>query len=68
MVVSERSKDMTYAERATWGKCPVCSVGHGEWCNGDVGISLGQNVRGEFPEKGVHIVRLQNAPTRWVAQ
>lgn len=66
--MSEKVKELTYEERATWGDCPVCKVGHGEWCNGDVGISLGLNVMGEPPEKGVHISRLQKAPTRWVAQ
>jgi len=66
--MGERVKDLTYEERATWGECPVCKVGHGEWCNGDFGISLGLNMRGNPPEKGVHIVRLQMAPTRWVAQ
>lgn len=57
-------KELTQEERFTWGECPVCSVKHGERCNGDVGIALGRNIHGEIPEGGVHLGRLERAPFR----
>lgn len=57
-------RELTYEERATWGTCPVCSAPHGEFCNSNVGFSLGRNVNGEIPPNGVHLGRLQNAPLK----
>ena len=57
-------RELTYEERATWGKCPVCSAPHGEFCNGHVGLSLGRNVNGEIPAGGVHLARIQSAPIK----
>jgi hypothetical protein len=56
--------ELTYEERATWGKCPACGVSHGQRCHPDVGLALGTNVHGERPEDGVHLGRLQRAPFR----
>ncbi len=57
-------RELTYAERATWGECPVCHAPHGEWCNGEVGIPLGRTLSGNLPSDGVHLGRLQRAPAR----
>lgn len=57
-------RELTYDERATWGTCPVCAAEHGKFCNSSIGIPLGRNVNGDIPERGVHLVRLQNAPFR----
>ena len=59
------TREATYQERATWGDCPVCHAGHGEWCRA-TGIPLGTNINGVAPVQGdgAHLGRLQNAPTR----
>lgn len=57
-------KTLTYAERATWGDCPVCEAKHGEYCNRWVGVSLGTTAHGTPPKNGVHLGRLQKAPTK----
>jgi hypothetical protein len=53
----------TYAERATWGTCPACKAEPGQPCNSDVGIALGANIDGQRPSEGVHLGRIQRAPT-----
>jgi len=53
-----KTRETTFEERATWGKCPVCGAGQGEWGLSTVGFSLGVIPDG----KGVHLGRLQNAP------
>lgn len=60
--MSNPVKELSYAERATWGRCAVCEAAHGEWCNGLVGFPLGRNINGEVPSEGVHLGRLQAAP------
>lgn len=56
-------REATYEERATWGDCPVCHAGHGEWCRA-TGIPLGVKVGGAMPVQGdgAHLGRLQRAP------
>ena len=56
-------RELTYVERATWGECPVCHALHGSWCNGHGSPCLGQTVGGGPPADGVHLGRLQEAPT-----
>lgn len=58
------SREATFEERATWGECPACHAKHGEWCNPDVGFPLGMNIHGKCAENGVHLGRLQRAPSR----
>jgi hypothetical protein len=58
------TQDLTYAERSTWGVCPVCDAIHGEPCDGRIGVPLGVNVNGQRPTEGAHLGRLQNAPVR----
>jgi len=57
-------RETTYAERATWGECPVCNAKHGVPCDGNIGIALGRNVNGEPAPEGAHLGRLQRAPLR----
>jgi len=57
-----RVRKLTYEERATWGKCPVCQAGPGEWCNPQIGVAMGRTVYGEPPNQGAHMGRLQEAP------
>jgi hypothetical protein len=59
-------EDLTYDERSTWGTCPVCKATEGNPCHLEVGFSLGVNINGERPTKGVHLGRLNNAPERRV--
>lgn len=58
------TRDTTYAERATWGECPVCKAQHGEPCNPDIGFSVGLTSAGLPPRDGAHLGRLQHAPRR----
>lgn len=59
-----RKRGLTYEERATWGKCPVCQAEDGEWCHAEIGLQLGQKVGGGRMQtgEGAHLARLQNAP------
>lgn len=57
-------RELTFEERAKWGKCPVCAAEQGESCNRKIGIPLGVNVHGEVLEGGAHLGRLQRAPKR----
>ena len=59
-------RETTVDERAVWGLCPVCRAEHGEPCNPDVGLQLGQPVGGGRIKagNGVHLSRIQNAPMR----
>lgn len=61
-MIDQGKRELTYDERATFGNCKICGAKHGEWCNGDVGISLGRTVDGKHPEGGVHLGRIQEAP------
>ena len=51
-------RELTYEERSIWGECPVCKASHGDKCY-PTGIHLGCNIT-----KGVHLGRLQKAPTK----
>lgn len=57
-------REPTYAECATWGVCPVCEAGHGQWCNSSVRMHMGRKVDGRFLQTGgcAHVARLKNAP------
>ena len=55
-------RELTYDERATYGECPVCHAKHGEWCDGNIGVPLGQSVSGYPTSNGVHLGRIQRAP------
>ena len=59
-------RETSYEERATWGVCPVCSAGHGEWCHAEIGAQLGVRVDGRRMQtgEGAHVARLQKAPMR----
>lgn len=57
-----RVRELSFDERAKWGKCPVCDASDGEPCNGLVGIALGRNINGATPPGGAHLGRLQRAP------
>lgn len=57
-------RELTFADRAKWGTCPVCDAKHGEPCNGYVGIQFGHTVTGKPVEGGAHLGRLQRAPTQ----
>ena len=59
-----RQRKLTYEERATWGKCPVCQAEDGEWCHAEIGPQLGIQVGGGrmATGEGAHLARLQNAP------
>lgn len=57
-----RVRDLSFDERARWGKCPVCDQEDGEPCLSFVGIALGRNINGETPPGGAHLGRLQRAP------
>jgi len=57
-----KSEELTYDERATWGTCPICNATPGQWCDGEIGLRFG----GQIPHHGVHIARLQAAPTKRV--
>ena len=52
-------RELTYQERATWGRCPVCGAESGEPCDPDQGITLGSQPKGTI---GVHLGRLMRAP------
>lgn len=56
--------ELTYDERATWGKCPVCDAPEGEWCHAEVGFQVGIRVDGTRMQtgQGAHLARLQRAP------
>lgn len=57
-------RELTYEQRATWGKCPVCLAPHGERCNGVGSPQLGHSVNGGPIHQGVHLGRIQRAPIR----
>ena len=57
-------KELNWDERATWGECPICHAPNGEYCYSEVGIPIGRNANGQPPERGVHLGRLQKAPTK----
>jgi len=59
-------RDLTNAERFTWGKCPACEAPHGEPCRAAVGLQLGVRVDGRRMRdgEGAHLGRLQRAPRR----
>lgn len=57
-------RKLTFDERATWGDCPVCKAPDGEPCHPEVGFPIGLNVKGERPKDGVHLGRLNAAPSR----
>lgn len=63
---TEQGREATFTERATWGTCPVCEAGPGEWCHAEIGIQLGTPLRGGRLKvgDGAHLARLQNAPLR----
>lgn len=48
----------TYAERCTWGTCPVCGATHGERCEATEGEWFGWTA-----STGAHKRRLELAPT-----
>lgn len=64
--MDDQPRDATYEERATWGTCPVCQAGPGQWCHAEVGVQLGRTVSGAPLQtgKGAHLARLKLAPTR----
>lgn len=55
-------RELDFAERATWGDCPVCRAKHGEPCNANVGLVIGRTIHGAPPCDGAHLGRLRNAP------
>lgn len=55
---------LTWNQRITWGRCPVCNAQPGERCHSDVGISMGVSATGGPPVDGVHVGRLSAAPAR----
>jgi hypothetical protein len=59
-------RELTTAERFVWGTCPACGAEHGQPCNADVGIQLGQPANGGrmTTGDGAHLSRLQAAPFR----
>lgn len=61
-----RERELSFAERATWGKCPVCEATDGQWCHAEVGLQLGRKVTGQLLQtgEGVHLARLSLAPLR----
>ena len=60
------ARETTYEERATWGICPVCGAGDGEWCHAEIGAQLGVLLDGRRMQtgEGAHLARLQKAPMR----
>ena len=62
----QKGRETTFEERATWGTCPTCKAGPGEWCYADAGIQLGTPAGGGRMKDGdgAHLGRLQNAPRR----
>jgi hypothetical protein len=60
------SRELTWDERATWGRCPVCLAQHGTYCHADFGIQLGRHADGtELQDgEGVHLARIRLAPER----
>jgi hypothetical protein len=63
----EQPRELTFAERATWGTCSICGAEDGEWCYAEIGLQLGCHVDGSRMRtgEGVHASRLIAAPT-WV--
>lgn len=62
----QKGRETTYEEVATWGTCPICNAGPGEWCHAEIGIQLGSSVCGGKMKtgSGAHLARLQKAPNR----
>ena len=56
------TRDLSYDEKARWGKCPICHAMDGEPCYSEVGIPLGRTLSGGPPEDGAHLGRLNAAP------
>lgn len=63
MMPQSSVRESTWAERSTWGECPVCAAPNGQPCDPDQGIPLGRNINGDVPRGGVHLARLQRAPS-----
>jgi len=59
--VSER--ELTFHERAVWGRCSTCGAEDGKRCDPNVGIPLVDKL-GNPVHEGVHLARLNNAPRR----
>lgn len=57
-----RIRELTFDERARWGKCPVCKAPDGELCNSSIGFAFGCNISGGPPAQGAHLGRIQRAP------
>ncbi len=49
----------TFAERCTWGTCPVCGATHGKACDATIEGPIWFGVR---PNAGAHQPRLSKAP------
>lgn len=62
----QNGRDLTTDERMTWGTCPVCAAGPGQWCHAEVGLHVGRKVDGSSMAtgEGVHLARLRQSPTR----
>ena len=54
--------ELTYEERRKFGECPACQAPHGRACYPEVGFRMGA-MSPEAAAEGVHLGRLQQAPT-----
>ncbi len=55
-------RELSFEERATWGRCPVCSAPHGEPCDAKVGRMATNVEHNKLLVTGAHYGRLANAP------
>lgn len=62
----DRVRELSFAERARWGVCPVCSQPDGEPCASEVGVHLSVKADGSRLKtgEGAHAARLMRAPQR----
>lgn len=58
-------KKLCWDEKAAWGKCPVCSAPHGNYCFENVlGEWVAQPSKNGTKSKRVHLGRLEKAPNK----